>query len=116
MSSRSTWRRSALAFAIWTSVALIGGLTTATTASAAPAFHAAGSAKQVYATGLAPSASVSVVTAAGKTVQHERADSPGGVLFRTVAPATGYRVRRDADGVTSAAITVHSEQAAPWNP
>jgi len=116
MSARSKLPRSALAFAVLASVLLVGGLTTATTASAAPAFRAAGSAKQVYATGLAPFASTSLVTSAGKTVQKQSADSLGGVLFRNVPPATGYRVRRDADGVTSAAITVHSEQAAPWNP
>jgi predicted acyl esterase len=116
MSSRSKLPRSALAFAVLTSVVLVGGLTTATTASAAPTFQAAGSAKQVYATGLAPSASMSLVNSAGTTVQTQSADSLGGVLFRNVPPATGYRVRRNADGVSSAAVTVHSEQAAPWNP
>src|SRR3989442_5617375 len=116
MSSRSKIGRSALAYAVLTSVALVGGLTTTTGAAAAPGFRAVGSAKQVYVTGLAPFASASLVTSAGKTVQKQSADSLGGLLFRNVAPATGYRVRRTADGATSGAITVHSEQAAPWNP
>ena len=68
MSSRSKLPRSALAFAVLTSVALVGGLTTATTASAAPTFQAAGSAKQVYVTGLAPSTPMSLVNSAGKTI------------------------------------------------
>src|SRR6185436_9829264 len=116
MSSRSKMRRSALAFAVLMSVALVGGLTTATTASAAPAFRAVGSAKQVYVTGLAPSASMSLVNSAGKTIRTQSSSSLGGLLFRDVPPATGYRVRRNSDGVQSAAITVHSEAAAPWNP
>src|SRR6185436_6054124 len=114
MSSRSKMRRSALAFAVLMSVALVGGLTTATTASAAPAFRAVGSAKQVYVTGLAPSASMSLVNSAGKTIETQSSSSLGGLLFRNVPPATGYRVRRNSDGVQSAAITVHSEAAAPY--
>ena len=31
-------------------------------------------------------------------------------------PGAGYRVRRVSDGAQSAALTVHSESAAPWNP
>ena len=37
-------------------------------------------------------------------------------LCRNVPPANGYRVRRDSDGLKSGSLTVHSEQAAPWNP
>ena len=116
MSSRSKLPRSALAFAVLTSVVLVGGLTTATTASAAPTFQAAGSAKQVYVTGLAPSTPMSLVNSAGKTIRTQSSSSLGGLLFRDVPPATGYRVRRNSDGVQSGAITVHSEAAAPWNP
>src|ERR1041385_5303041 len=116
MSSRSKMRRSALAFAVLTSLVLVGGLTTATSASAAPAFRAVGSAKQVYVTGLAPSTSVSLVNSAGTTIKTQSANSLGGLLFRDVPPATGYRVRRNSDGVRSGALTVHSEAAAPWNP
>ncbi len=117
MSTRPTTRRSARAFAVLTSVSLVVGLTAASRASAStPAFSAAGSAKQVYVTGLAPSAQASLITPAGQTLKTQRADSLGGLLFRDVPPATGYRVRRVSDGVQSGVLTVHSEQAAPWNP
>jgi uncharacterized protein len=99
------------------SAALVAGSMVATNASAAtPPFHAMGSAKQVYVTGLAPSASASLLNAAGQVVKTQNADSLGGLLFRNVTPADGYRVRRASDGLKSAALTVHSEQAAPWNP
>ena len=100
-----------------TSVSLVVGLMTATHASAAtPTFRAFGSAKQVYVTGLAPSAQMSLVDSAGQTLKTQSADSLGGLLFRNVPPATGYRVRRVSDGLQSGALTVHSDQAAPWNP
>ncbi|MDQ1457799.1 MAG: uncharacterized protein QOH28_3419 [Actinomycetota bacterium] len=98
------------------SVSLVVGLMATARASAAPAFRAVGSAKQVYVTGLAPSAQMSLLTPAGQTLKTQSADSLGGLLFRDVPPATGYRVRRVSDGVQSGALTVHSEQAAPWNP
>src|SRR5579862_6886834 len=112
-------RRNARALAVFTAVSLAVGLmavTNATTASAAPTFHAAGSVGQVYVTGLAPNASMSLVNAAGKTLQTQSADSLGGLLFRNVPPAQGYRVRRTSDGAQSPALTVHSAAAAPWNP
>ena len=99
------------------SASLVAGSMAATRASAAtPAFRAAGSAKQVYVTGLAPAAQMSLIGPAGQTLKTQSADSLGGLLFRNVPPATGYRVRRVSDGVTSGALTVHSEQAVPWNP
>ena len=98
------------------SLSLVVGLMAADRASAAPAFRAVGSAKQVYVTGLAPSARASLITAAGQTVSTQSADSLGGLLFRNVTPATGYRVRQVSDGVQSGPLTVHSERAAPWNP
>jgi predicted acyl esterase len=116
MSTRPIRRRSARASAILVSVSLAVGLMATARASAAPAFHAVGSAKQVYVTGLAPSAQMSLITPAGQTLKTQSADSLGGLLFRDVPPATGYRVRRVSDGVQSGALTVHSEQAAPWNP
>src|SRR6478609_7123692 len=117
MSSRPAIRRCARGLALLSSVALLAGVVTATQAAAvAPTFQAAGSARQVYVTGVAPSAQMSLVTAAGVTLKTQSADSLGGLLFRDVPPATGYRVRRDSDGLTSAAVTVHSEDAAPWDP
>src|SRR3954447_3245215 len=99
------------------SAALVFGSMVATNASAAtPGFQAAGSAKQVYVTGLAPNSTASLINAAGTTLYTQKADALGGLLFRNVPPGTGYRVRRSADGLESAPLTVHSEAAAPWNP
>src|ERR1700730_8600244 len=98
---------------IATLVAFAVGLVTAASASA---FTAQGSAKQVYVTGLAPNAQVSLLKSNGATVYTQNANSLGGLLFRNVTPGTGYRVRLTSTGQTSGPITVHSEAAAPWNP
>ena len=86
------------------------------TAASACAFTAQGSAKQVYVTGLDPNAQASLLNSKGKTVYTQNADSLGGLLFRNVAPGTGYRVRLTSAGQASGPITVHSEAAAPWDP
>jgi predicted acyl esterase len=101
-----------------TSVSLVVGFAASTEASAAPkpTFHAAGSANQVYVTGLAPNARMALLNAKGKTLKTQKADSLGGLLFRNVAPGKGYRVRRVSDGLKSGALTVHSNAAAPWDP
>jgi predicted acyl esterase len=96
-----------VAFAVW--------LVTAASASAS-AFTAQGSAKQVYVTGLAANAQVSLLSSKGATVYTQNADSLGGLLFRNVTPGSGYRVRVTSTGEESVPITVHSEAAAPWNP
>ena len=91
--------------------------------AAAPAAHAAtagwkasGSAEQVYATGLAPHAEASLLSPKGKTLRVKRADALGGLLFTDVAPGSGYRVRISSTHAVSAAITVHSDADAPWDP
>jgi predicted acyl esterase len=86
------------------------------TAASASAFTAQGSAKQVYVTGLAPNAQMSLLDSGGATVYTQNADSLGGLLFRSVTPGAGYRVRLTSTGEVSGRITVHSEGAAPWNP
>jgi hypothetical protein len=86
-----------------------------TTASAS-AFTAQGSAKQVYVTGVAAGAQMSLLSSGGATVYTQNANSLGGLLFRNVAPGTGYRVRLNSTGETSGRITVHSDAAAPWDP
>ena len=117
MSTRPTIRRSARAFAMVTSVALVVGLMASSHASAStPTFRAVGSAQQVYVTGLAASAQMSLVSPAGQTLQTKSADSLGGLLFRNVPPATGYHVRLTSNGLQSGALTVHSNAAAPWDP
>src|SRR6267378_897775 len=94
-----------VAFAVWL-----------VTAASASAFSAQGSAQQVYVTGLAANAQMSLLNSSGGTVQTQNADSLGGLLFRNVAPGAGYQVRLTSTGEASGAITVHSNAAVPWNP
>ncbi|HEV7527060.1 MAG TPA: CocE/NonD family hydrolase [Acidimicrobiia bacterium] len=95
---------------------VVGSMTAAARASASTTtFTASGSARQVYVTGLAPSTQMELVTPSGQTLYTQIANSLGGLLFRNVPPAAGYHVRRVSDGLQSGALTVHSEQAAPWN-
>ena len=68
-------------------------LVTATGAAAAPTFSAHGSVEQVYVTGLAPGAQMSLLNRGGTTVATKQADALGGLLFRNVKPGSGYRVR-----------------------
>ena len=82
-------------------------------ASAAPSFTARGSVEQVYVTGLAPGAQLSLVNSAGTTVATRSASSLGGVLFRNVPPGSGYVVRPVAGGEASGPLTVLSTQPAP---
>src|SRR3954453_15412545 len=81
-------------------------------ASCAEAFSAKGSAKQVYVTGLAAGARATLVNGAGKNVATRTANPLGGMLFRNVKPGRGYRVK-GADGTTSDALKVISDQPAP---
>ena len=87
-----------------------------TAPASAVAFTAGGSVAQVYATGLPPSATASLLTETGQTVATKQADALGGLLFRNVAPGTGYRVRLQSTGAESDPLTVHSDAAAPWDP
>ncbi|MFL5891722.1 MAG: CocE/NonD family hydrolase [Solirubrobacterales bacterium] len=93
----------------------IAMLATAASAGAArgtsPGFSAHGSVGQVYATGLVSKQRVTLLNGAGHAVVSKRADGLGGVLFRRVKPATGYRVR--AGGETSGPLTVISKRPAP---
>jgi predicted acyl esterase len=84
-------------------------------ASTASAFSAHGSVEQVYVTGLAPSAQMSLLRSNGKTVATQTADSLGGLLFRNVAPGRRYRVRLSSTGEEVGPIVVHTQAAAPWN-
>jgi predicted acyl esterase len=101
------WRRALMGvvvLAVW--------LTTAATASA---FSAHGSVEQVYVTGLAPGAQMSLLKKNGETVSTQNADARGGLLFRTVAPGTHYRVRLTSNGEEFGPLTVHTQKAASWN-
>jgi len=99
-------------------LALVAGLLSAIGASAAgtaSALVARGSAKQVYATGLAPKAKVALLDRHGHRVATKNADSLGGVVFYGVKPGSGYRVQPLPHGHKSAPVTVHTEAAAPWD-
>ncbi len=97
-------------------VVTIAGAAAASASAATPSFSAHGSAEQVYVTGLAPNASMSLLRPNGTTLYTQKADSLGGLLFRNVPPGGGYRVRAAADGTESRPIAVHSDAAAPWDP
>ena len=78
-----------------------------------PTFAAHGSAEQVYVTGLTDGEQVSLLDSTDATIKTQSANPLGGVLFRDVAPGSGYRVHSaDAD---SDPITVRSNAAAPWD-
>jgi hypothetical protein len=107
---------SALVFGAWLLVSPL----TATGAGAgasplAPSWNAVGSAEQVYVTGVAPSAQMSLINPAGQTLYTQGADTLGGLLFRNVPPGKGYRVLLDSDGTKSGPITVHTDRAVPWD-
>ena len=84
-------------------------------ATATAGFQAVGSAEQVYVTGLGPAEQASLVSPGGSTLATQSADAQGGLLFRNVAPGTGYRVV-DAAGTRSGPLVVHDDSAAPWDP
>ena len=82
-------------------------------AGSAQAFTAHGSVEQVYVTQLPPGQQMSLVNGAGQTVATDKANAQGGLLFRNVAPGTGYRVRVTGGGATSGALTVLTRRPAP---
>jgi hypothetical protein len=61
----------------------------ASTDASTPTRSAHGSAEQVYVTGLAPDARMSLITPKGKTLYTQNSDSLGGLLFRNVPPGKG---------------------------
>lgn len=99
---------------LWLVAILAAALTSLLTAAAASAFDAHGSAEQVYATGLSPDAQASLLNKSGGTVATQSADAQGGVLFRNVAPGSGYRVA--SAGQTSGPLAVHNDASKPWDP
>jgi predicted acyl esterase len=110
-------RTRVLTLAITIALVLLGAATLSPPAAqGVDPFTAHGSARQVYVVGLPAGASATLLDSTGTAVTTQEADSLGGLLFRDVAPGTGYRVREDATGTTSGRITVRSEAAAPWDP
>ncbi len=96
-----------------TLVVLAVSLVTAATASA---FSANGSVEQVYVTGLAPGAEMSLLSSSGQTVATQSADTLGGLLFRNVAPGKRYRVKLASNGEESGSITVHTRRRGAVEP
>ncbi len=114
-SATKMWRTVCASAVVMSTCFVVGALAPAAS-GAAPSFSASGSAEQVYVTGVAPSAQMSLLTGKGRVVATQNADSLGGLLFRNVRPGSRYRVRLDSDGEESGALTVYSDQAAPWDP
>jgi hypothetical protein len=113
--------RTHAAFRMSLVLALLAGLVVAGTAAASPpakssTFTAAGSARQVYATGVGAGAKVELLNSAGNQIAARKADSLGGILFRHVTPGSGYRVKVLPTGPTSGPLTVHSNASKPWDP
>jgi uncharacterized protein len=79
----------------------------------APAFSAHGSVEQVYVTGLPPQAQATLLDSSGRAIATKPANSLGGLLFRDVKPASGYRVRLGNRGPASGPLTVLSTRPAP---
>jgi uncharacterized protein len=82
-------------------------------ATAQATFSAHGSVEQVYVTGLAPGAEMSLLDSAGTTIATRQASALGGLLFRDVPPGSGYRVQPAGGGEASGPLTVLSRQSAP---
>ncbi|HET9185055.1 MAG TPA: CocE/NonD family hydrolase [Solirubrobacterales bacterium] len=80
-------------------------------AAAATSFEAHGSVEQVYATGLAPGAQVSLLDGEGHEVATRSANQLGGTLFRNVTPGSGYTVA--SGGEESPPLQVLTTQSAP---
>jgi len=98
----------------WLLAALLPAAAAASNSTAL--FTVGGSVEQVYAVGLPPSATTSLLGPTGQVVSTQHADSLGGVLFRHVRPGSGYRVRVDSSSQESPQVTVHAQAAAPWDP
>ena len=95
--------------------AVVSLLVLLASAASASAFSAHGSVEQVYVTGLAPSAQMSLLGPNGETIATQSADSLGGLLFRHVAPGSKYRVKLLSPSEESGPIKVYTQKAAPWD-
>jgi predicted acyl esterase len=100
-------------------VAAVLALAFANSASAipAPVLDAHGSMEQVYATGLPPGSQVELLNSSDQVIRTGTANHLGGILFRNVAPGSGYKVRKVGPPTeTSAPLTVLTTQSAPPDP
>src|SRR3954454_23839744 len=88
------WRVSVAARVVVLAIVFMSGAGYASPA----AFTGRGSVEQVYVTGLGLSQQMSLLNSAGTTVTTRQASSLGGLVFRNVAPGTGYTVQPTAGG------------------
>jgi uncharacterized protein len=93
-------------------VMLAAAFAASSAAAASATFTARGSAEQVDITGATPGARLTLVNGKGRTVQSGRVDSLGALLFRNVAPGSGYRVQAP-NKAQSPKLTVLSNRSAP---
>lgn len=92
-------------------------IATTGTAGADPVgIDAHGSVEQVYATGLPPGNHLELLDDGGDTVATTQVNTLGAALFRNVEPGSGYTVSDLDAHTTSAPLTVHPDDPAPWNP
>jgi uncharacterized protein len=100
---------------LWAALAgaLLASLVISAAAAADTSFNARGSVEQVYATGLAPGANVSLYDSQGQEVATKSANDLGGILFRNVAPGDGYRVGLTSAGPESGPLQVLTTQSSP---
>jgi len=110
---RPLGRRSRLAALCGVGLALTFAADAAAATGTQPTFSAHGSVEQVYVTGLSPSEQVTLLGSAGQALSTQRADSLGGLVFRNVAPGSGYRVRPTSGEPESGPLTVLSTRPAP---
>ena len=105
----------ALVFAVLVAIGVMPSLASSTPAAhRGPAtFVAHGSVEQVYVTGLAPDAAMTLLDPLGNSVATQQADAQGGLLFRNLAPGDGYRVKLVSSGDESGPLSVLSTQSAP---
>src|SRR4051794_65830 len=82
-------------------------------AGGGPGVSAHGSVGQVYVTGLKSKQRMTLLNRGGRAVATKTADAQGGLLFRSVNPGTGYRVRPAGGGSRSGPLTVLSTRPAP---
>jgi len=109
------WMRRGARFWLAAGLVLTLALAAAGPAAADASFTATGSVEQVYATGLQPNQRMSLITPSGRTLYTQRADSLGGLLFRSVPPGSGYHVRAYPHGASSGPVTVHNDASTPWD-
>jgi hypothetical protein len=98
-------RRLLVALCLVATTVPVAAMASAPPAAAADPFIARGSVEQVYSSGHAPGATVSLLDASDAVVDSGPADSAGAKLFRDVAPGTGYQVQTPSGTVGPLTVT-----------